>query len=145
MSTWPFHRATIVSRLISSITMSEKTSIKYVKYRVQPQLTLIPTFYHLSYPDFRFKGIPAIKRQYAINHLSLYSGSRCSPFHTGIKLSAIEQSPNVMNCDFVYDNNGKDRQRRGTYMLQVRTTFLGEIYTISFNNRLDGNTLEDDG
>lgn len=69
-----FDRATIFSRLISSITMSKsgkKTSIKYAKYRVQPQLTLIPTFYHLSYSNFRYEGSPA---RHAINQLSFYSG-----------------------------------------------------------------------
>ena len=53
-----------------------------------------------------------------------------------------------MNCDFVYDNNRKGSPMKGDdYALQVRTTFLGEIDTISCNKRLNGNSLQvkDDG
>ena len=117
--------------------------MKYEKHRVLFKLTLIPAFYHLPYPNFRLKRRPARIRQNAINQLpvTLNMDSRCSPIPTGIKLSAIRKSSDVMNCNLVYENR-KDRERKGYDMLQVlHTTCLGEILTIPFNNRLNSDSL----
>ena len=109
------------------------------------KLTLIPAFYNLPCSNFRLKRSPTRKRRHAINQqpvtLNMPVSNQCSPIPSGIKLSAIRKSPDVMKCDLVYENR-KDRRRKGYDMLQVlHTTCLGVILTIPFNNRLNSNSL----